>query len=463
MDCSLFHNTKYQYGPACAYKERETNERSPNGVLVYYPLGSGKTLSAIHAARLFLDSNPTGRVFVITTKSNIQTSWLNNIQKYVAAENVNLERIDVRNIDWWFSDEHLPHYNKVIRLISSKSGNHRSAYVDLPWRTLIQYASKKLQNEFKPIVEEQNRSFLDACVPEGRYMFIVDESQQYLNTTSHQQLVVKLCKHAYFKILLSATPLNDSAQEMGLCRMLKNNLENSILYVPPQENMVKVNHRYMGAKMTPEEITNYIKNKKDDAYLTKGRQLCNTQTKFTKISSKIGRKTVVYSFFRENGVDGFFNFLLGQAGSKSKSKHHLIFKPNARKIHVKIFSNPEEDVQWFNRTSSKNKMLLITSKARLGISLTGVDTFHIMEPQWSYADEAQAVGRATRMGSHKQGEKLTVFHWVSTAGKYESSDEIVHNSMQTKKERTDRVLKKYGKIGTECLSQLLERFRIYSI
>tara|TARA_B110000977_G_C11010415_1_gene467443 strand:- start:561 stop:1448 length:888 start_codon:yes stop_codon:yes gene_type:complete len=295
-------------------------------------------------------------------------------------------------------------------------------------------------------------------------MFIVDECQQYLNTTSHQQLVVKLCKHAYFKILLSATPLNDSAQDMGLCRMLRvRNLENRILFVPPQENMVKVNHRYMGAKMTPEEITNYIKNKKDDAYLTKGRQLCNTQTKFTKISSKIGRKTVVYSFFRENGVDGLFNFLLGQSGSKSKSKQYLIFKPNARKIHVKIFSNPEEDVQWFNRTSSKNKMLLITSKARLGISLTGVDTFHIMEPQWSYADEAQAVGRATRMGSHKQGETLTVFHWVSTAGKYESSDEIVHQSMETKKKRTDRVLTQYAKMGTEYLSQLLDKFRICSI
>jgi len=464
MECSLFQHTKYQYGPACAYKEREINEKSPKGVLVYYPLGSGKTLSAIHAARLFLDSNPTGRVCVVTTKSNIQTSWLNNIQKYVAAQDVNLERIDVRNIDWWFSEENLPHYNKVIRLISSKSGNNRSAYVDLPWRTLIQYASKKLQNEFKPIVEEQNRSFLDACVPEERYMFIVDECQQYLNSTSHQQLVANLCKHAYFKILLSATPLNDSAQEAGLSRMLRvRNLESSILYVPSQENMVKVNHRYMGAKMTPEEMTHYIQNKKDDAYLTKGRQLCNTKTKFTKILNKIGRKTVVYSFFRENGVDGFFNFLLEQTGSKVKSKHDLIFKIKERKIHVKIFSKPEEDVQWFNRTSSKNKMLLITSKARLGISLIGVDTFHLMEPQWSYADEAQAVGRVTRMDSHKQGETVTVFHWVSTAGKYDSSDEIVRHSMETKKERTDRVLGQYAKMGTEYLSQLLDKFRIYSI
>tara|TARA_B110000285_G_scaffold66551_1_gene76437 strand:- start:7938 stop:9332 length:1395 start_codon:yes stop_codon:yes gene_type:complete len=464
MECSLFHNTKYQYGPACAYKERETDERSPKGVLVYYPLGSGKTLSAIHAARLFLDSNPTGKVLVITTKSNIQTSWSKNIQQYVHAEDVNLERIDVRNIDWWFSEENLPHYNKVIRLISSKSGSSRAAYVDLPWRTLIKSTSKKLRNEFKSIIEENNRSFLDACIPEGRFMFIVDECQQYLNSTSHQQLVANLCKHAYFRILLSATPLNDSVQERGLSRMLHTrNLENRILYVPPQENMVQVNHRYMGAKMTPKEIAHYLKNKKDDAYLTKGRQLCNTETKFTKISSKIGKKTVVYSFFRENGVDGFFNFLLGHTGSKFKSRHYLIFKINARKIHVKIFSNPEEDVQWFNRTSSKDKMLLITSKARLGISLTGVDTFHIMEPQWSYADETQAVGRATRMDSHKPGETVTVFHWVSTAGKYESSDEIVHQAMETKKYRTDRVLDHYAKMGTEYLSRLLDKFRIYSI
>ena len=219
----------------------------------------------------------------------------------------------------------------------------------------------------------------------------------------------------------------------------------------------------MGAKMTPKEIAHYLKNKKDDAYLTKGRQLCNTETKFTKISSKIGKKTVVYSFFRENGVDGFFTFLLNHPGSKSKSKHYLVFKIHKRKIHVKIFSNPEEDIRWFNRTSSKNKMLLITSKARLGISLTGVDTFHIMEPQWSYADEAQAVGRATRMDSHKHGETVTVFHWVSTAGKYDSADEIVHHSMETKKKRTDRLLSQYAKMGTGYLSLLFDKFRIYSI
>ena len=171
--------------------------------------------------------------------------------------------------------------------------------------------------------------------------------------------------------------------------------------------------------------------------------------------TKIGKKTVIYSFFRENGVEGFFNFLLGE--TTSVSKNYLKITIQSRTIHVKIFANPEEDIQWFNRPSSKNKMLLLTSKARLGISLMGVDTFHIMEPQWTYADEAQAVGRATRMGSHEQGQTVTVFHWVSTAGKYESSDEIVHNSMEAKKKRTDRVLARYAKMGTEYLSELLDK------
>jgi len=93
----------------------------------------------------------------------------------------------------------------------------------------------------------------------------------------------------------------------------------------------------------------------------------------------------------------------------------------------------------------------------------GVDTFHIMEPQWSYADEAQAVGRATRMGSHASGETVTVFHWVSTAGKYESSDEVVHNSMQAKKLRTDRLLEQYVKMGSGYLEEILNKFGIYSI
>ena len=458
MECSLFANTRYQYGPSCAYKAREQN--GPKSVLVYYPLGSGKTLSAIHAARLFLDSNPDGRVCVLTTKSNIQTSWAENIQKYVNAEDVNLERVDVRNIDWWFSEENLPHYNKIIRSLSSKSGNSRSAFLDLPWRTLLKTANKP----FRSVVDGQNRSFLDACVPQGRYMLIVDECQQYLNNTSHQQLVSNLGRHSYFTILMSATPLNDSAQETGLCRMLRSRqLVNRILYVPPQKNMVSVLHRYVGVKMTPKETSDYLFNKKDDAYLTKGRQLCNTETKFTKILKYVGKKTLVYSFFREKGVDGFFQFLLDKRDAKLKSKHYLTYRTNTHKIHVKVFSNAEEDVAWFNRPSSKNKMLLITSKAQMGISLMGVDTFHIMEPQWSYADEAQAVGRATRMGSHASGETVTVFHWVSTVGKYESSDEIVHNSMQAKKLRTDRLLEQYVKMGSGYLEEILNKFGIYSI
>ena len=468
--CSLFTDKKYQYGPCCAYKEREIVERAPKSVLTYYPVGSGKTLSALHAARVFLDSNPSGRVFVFTTKSNIDTSWSDNIHKYNVNEQpeCDLGRIQVQNIDWWFSQSVLPHYNRLIRLMSIKSSNHRAAYVDIPWLTLLRDAKRTLKKSewspFKDIIDENNRSFLDACIPSERYMLIVDECQQYLNYTSHQQLISKFCQHSYFTILLSATPLNDSEQEGGLCRMLRSRqLHNRILFIPTQDDMVAVHHRYIGAKMSTDETRAFLTTKKDDAYLTKGRQLCNTTTKFTKILKYIGTKTVIYSFFRENGVDGFFKFLSNTLECVVQSQYSLILSINARKIHVRIFSDAKKDIQWFNRTSSKNKMLLITSKAQLGISLVGVQFFHIMEPQWTYTDEAQAIGRVTRIGSHQEGDTVTVFHWVSTAGRYESSDEIVRHSMEQKKQRTDNVLKQYQQRGGEYLQYLLNKFGIYSI
>lgn len=465
--CSLFASTKYQYGPACVVAARLESPNNPKSALIYYPVGSGKTLSSLHAARLFLDHYDDGHVHVLTTKSNIETSWKENIRKYSDSEKRSLE-IDVQNIDRWFSEEKLPHYTRLIRLMTAASSNNRCVYMNIPWRMLLNDAKHVLTRKdwlsFRRVPVEENLSFLDACVPKGNYMLIVDECQQYLNHTSHQLLVAALCRHSSSTLLLSATPLNAANQQSGLQRMLSSHsLQTRILYVPPQPGMVEVVERYMGAKMTAKETQKYRSNKKDDAYLTKGRQLCNTESKWSRMLKYISNKTVVYSFFREFGVDGFFQYILAHGKkAKSKTSTYLTFQHQESKIHVKVFRGAD-DVRWFNRISTKNKMLLLTSKAQLGISLMGVQTFHIMEPQWTYSSEAQAVGRVTRMGSHAQGDSVTVFHWISTTVQYESSDEIVHRSMETKKRSTDRVLAVYQKTGADYLEQLLSKFRIYSI
>ena len=74
--CPLFDKRMFQYGPACALSVGTTR------LLVYYPLGSGKTLSALHSCRYFLDRNPSGKLIILTTLSNVESTWKNNIKMY---------------------------------------------------------------------------------------------------------------------------------------------------------------------------------------------------------------------------------------------------------------------------------------------------------------------------------------------------------------------------------------------
>ena len=101
LDCPLFENRSFQYGPACAVAKRQRNR-----FLVYYPLGSGKTLAALHAARTFLEMKPNGRIIILTTLSNVKTTWPDNIDKYlkhVSDKNNAIRNAEVHNVDWWFS------------------------------------------------------------------------------------------------------------------------------------------------------------------------------------------------------------------------------------------------------------------------------------------------------------------------------------------------------------------------
>jgi len=50
--CPLFEGRPFQYGPACACALGQQK------MLVYYPLGSGKTLAALHAASVFMEKTP---------------------------------------------------------------------------------------------------------------------------------------------------------------------------------------------------------------------------------------------------------------------------------------------------------------------------------------------------------------------------------------------------------------------
>ena len=118
------------------------------------------------------------------------------------------------------------------------------------------------------------------------------------------------------------------------------------------------------------------------------------------------------------------------------------------------------DMEWFH--SGTGRVLVITSRAQTGISLMGVDAFHIMEQQWSASDEDQAIGRATRIGSRSCMKPLSVYHWIALAPNrvYVTADESVRDSMLRKRVRTDRLLTSLSAAGARTLQRLYDTFGV---
>lgn len=480
--CPLFDGRPFQYGPACAVASNS------NRLLVYYPLGSGKTLAAIHGARVFLDAHPEGKLLVMTTLSNVATTWSSGLKMYHSATGSDvLNRSMVHNPDWWFSQKNtsVSHYNKIIYHLSENGYTRQSLQVMSPAELMRICNDSAIRREFRAAIDEsagtnskkKRLSMLQRIIPSKPYCLVVDECQGYVQQSAQTELVLALCQAASVVILLSATPLHDSRQENGLQRLLGSpmSFDSSCIWTsfaadvptqidPSPEYVIMESDEWLLHQRADRSRT--YSGASENAYLTKSRQTCNCDSKWSAMASRIEEdilsadglvRIVVYSFFRSNGVDGFFNFLRVRwsASVQNKRIKHVL---NGKKVRVSM--RHEKTLTWFNKEGDEVKILLLTSKDALGISLKNVRWFHLMEPQWSDADDQQAIGRATRTHSHTLVPPVVfVYRWLSRSPLYTralSADERVRASMLEKKRRTDRRLSKMALVGEKYLKKLLD-------
>lgn len=480
-NCPLFEGRAFQYGPACAVLRGK-----PSRVLVYYPLGSGKTLAAIHAARTFLNMHPNGQVHVITTKVNVNSTWPTNMALYNQSVDTEPLNIHVHNVEWWFSQSNAPvaHYNALIQKMTEHSyGSNRLTYMlERPRMLKLEACRLGMAKELKAfrkslLPEQKHLSMIQACIPKEPYLLIVDECQLYIQSSAQTTLIRTLAEFAKFSLFLSGTPINDSRQYAGLCQLLgRRNLSASVLWTPDQsEKPTIIDLGDIVVEMTSDEWQTHQAVKKtrtysgmtQNAYLNKTRQACNNISKWLAIAQSIekniasGVRIVVYSFFLHNGVDGFFKFLRHRYSFGKLRGNQLRLK--LKDVKVAFSKLSENTLDWFNDNRSTAKILLLTSRSGTGISLKNVSYFHIMEPQWSIADEEQAIGRATRKGSHDRvAPVVNVTHWMSVppkgSGIQKSADQQVRESMLRKKKRTEHHLTELQKWGSANLMHLLLRY-----
>ena len=176
--------------------------------------------------------------------------------------------------------------------------------------------------------------------------------------------------------------------------------------------------------------------KVENAFLVEARQATNA-AKYPRLSydlySGTARRVVVASSFLARGVGGFYNYL-------KKMKTTMGWEATAPaeyggRIEVLRLGNeefPDRPVfevvwwtenkfildykAWYEATDTDVlKVLLLSPKASVGVSLKRTEELHLMEPYFSPGAEAQVMGRVMRIDSHlhlaPQDRVVKVIRW----------------------------------------------------
>ena len=175
--------------------------------------------------------------------------------------------------------------------------------------------------------------------------------------------------------------------------------------------------------------------KVENAFLVEARQATNA-AKYPRLSYDLytgtARRVVVASSFLARGVGGFYEYL-----RKMRTVGWEVTAPEAYGGRIEVLRLGNDDIPdrpvmevcwwtdnkhildykaWYEATDTDVlKVLLLSPKASVGVSLKRTEELHLMEPYFSPGAEAQVMGRVMRIDSHlhlePQDRVVKVIRW----------------------------------------------------
>ena len=175
--------------------------------------------------------------------------------------------------------------------------------------------------------------------------------------------------------------------------------------------------------------------KVENAFLVEARQATNA-AKYPRLSYDLytgtARRVVVASSFLARGVGGFYEYL-----RKMRTVGWEVTAPEAYGGRIEVLRLGNDDIPdrpvmevcwwtdnkfildykaWYEATDTDVlKVLLLSPKASIGVSLKRTEELHLMEPYFSPGAEAQVMGRVMRIDSHlhlpPQDRIVKVIRW----------------------------------------------------
>lgn len=398
------------------------------GILLFFDVGTGKTLTSIAAAKCLLDKYPNKKITVVTP-----SSLISNFEK------------ELKKIKYDFID--------------------------------------KITIESYTIFSQRKRIFCQDTI------LILDEVHNLNGMQSIRfKKIFECAKDAFKVILLSATPVknypSEIANQLSLLegkKISRGSIDAILATTNPLrkakafskifkckiarfENTDKINFPVLSQKkivlkMTPEyyreyykvqeniraDIPDIFKNTMDlISFLNGTRRAVNTVGTMSpkihwmikKINDdlKNNKKILIYSAWIDSGID-IIKLILKDSG--------IPFGEISGRVSR---ASKDSDLEKYNK--GEIKILLVTSSGAEGLNLKMTRTVIIMEPHWNHSRIDQVIGRAARYKSHVdlpvKDRNVTVYRLIlekpdkTLVGDYvKSADIIIDNLAENKQKDID--------------------------
>jgi len=378
------------------------------GCLVFFTVGSGKTLAAIAACEALMTCytpKPIKGAVVV-----VPASLTSNFEKEVSKFGVNSSRYVVLSIEKFV--KHQPNLDdKVLVIDEAHNLRNSDGKMSQAVRSAAKHAVKIILLTGTPVANfpveispllgmvapgelpqdplQWRRQFgvsglddpdtLKSVVRRHVHYYTPNDTSNYPSLECHQTLVPMSPKQV--------------AKHLTLAKRIKISIKTAGAKAVKSQNLPSF-------FVAPRQIANAV----DDEFP----KFKNALQRIKKAAEK-GRRSLVYSFFIKNGVN-IMAKLLSEEG-----------------ITFALFTGAESDVKKRHAVESYNagkcSVLLISGAGAEGLDLKYTSYVHVMEPSWNESMTQQIVGRARRYKSHEPGRndrrgiripnKVTVYKYIS--------------------------------------------------
>lgn len=453
---------------------------SPKGVLTYFEVGTGKTFAALHAARTFVEWNKRGRVYIITTRANADTTWSRDWRVYAKALNEQQAGSSApfkRAIDVGTRD-------KIFKLDMPKD---RPILIIVDEAHLIRNMNSQSAPKLIELCAQSTYTILLTATPMVRTIFDANSLLSYIygqpidaideNTTSvkvgtffNKAVIYKVQDQSLFPRIDRVQKVITLGDEYGLYAGL------DMQAIEELKIALAADHRSSERWNTTIARVSATTGLPRNPFLVNSRRICNSEVKFQAMLDTIiqdaqqgNLRMVVYSNFRDEGIDGFFAWLLKKTQLRQTGKRSYKYSTgllSGIRTEAALWDpKPDTDdyadlIKWQHNDEPICKILLISPQAREGLSLRGVRKFHLMEPSWNISDEEQAIGRAARLTSHRhlpvEEQNVTVYHWKATFQGGQTADERVAELAELRNRLIQQYLHRLRVLGNQYLTRLVD-------